>query len=136
MDITTFILGIEAQLIKGRRLREITPCTDHPTPSSAHAKAEDIGKWLSQSLPVPSDEEEGPLIGYKSETPSEKTNSRESIMDEARLIMRVSAALICLYGNGNSYHSSSIPQKLRTLDKLMLGLLWDLYRLQTRENVC
>lgn len=47
--------------------------------------------------------------------------------------MGVSAALISRYGNGNSYPSSSITLILHTLEKFMIGFLWDLRRLHPRE---
>ena len=58
-------------------------------------------------------------------------------MEEARMIMGVSAGLINLYGSTSFsyYYSPMIPLMLLTLERRMLGLISEMVALQVQEDV-
>ncbi|KAJ5530580.1 hypothetical protein N7527_003973 [Penicillium freii] len=66
-----------------------------------------------------------------------RANVRQRIMEEARIIMGVSAGLINLYGSTSFsyYYSPMIPLMLLTLERRMLGLTSEMVALQVLRDV-
>ncbi|KAJ5967889.1 hypothetical protein N7501_004137 [Penicillium viridicatum] len=83
-------------------------------------------------LPLPTDRKPGDRVRG-----THRANVRQWIMEEARMIMGVSAGLINLYGSMSFsyYYSPTIPLMLLTLERRMLGLISEVVALQVQEKV-
>lgn len=85
-----------------------------------------------QRLPSPTNSEQGHRVRG-----TRRANDPQTILDEARIIIGVTAGLISLYGSTSSsyYCSPMIPLMLFMLECRMQGLVIDMLALQTEEDV-